>query len=478
MASFSPLGSSSPAPASVATTTTSTTVPPTTTTPPTVSDPAILTSGPSGVVERRDGETRTLTTEPMVIAVDAGDGRILVQRHAGNGSANGGDWSDADTAPLVLAADGTLAELFDTADWDGGVVLHDVEVVAGRRLLLFSLQRPQTPQEPNEDLYVVDLDTQDRTLVAEDIGGWEFGTSRLHLATTGLIVGEASSEASHSIAILAVAGSPAAAALPTAAALGLEDSYSDCNDCPQTFSVAPDGETVAWIDGATNQLMRVPVAGGTPESVVEVPEERFADLDYNDDRAVLTWFEFVSAGETPAPIEVPFDGSGPNELDGTQAALAPAGTDATEPLPTTAGERACGVDPRAAAITDHVGDVPLAYDGFPGWVYDGESNFDPCAALSYARLDTQLATASSPVQVMLFHQGSYIGTATECAFGFTTITDTTKNSVTIDYRWPRGDDPNAAPSGLATVTYRWAGDAVQTDGELPQELLDLTGCTG
>ena len=483
MATFSPLGSSAPAPASVPTTTTSTTVA-TTTIPPPVSDPAaVLTAGPDGVVERRGDETRILTSEPMVIALDAGDGRIIVQRQAGNGAASGGDWSDADTAPLVLGTDGTLTELFGTADWDGGVVLHDVEVVAGRRLLLFSLQRPQVAQEPNEDLYVIDLDSQDRTLVAEDIGGWEFGTRRLHLATNGLIVGEASGEANHWIAVYAVPGSPAAAAVPTPAALGLEDSYSDCSDCPHTFSVAPDGETVAWVDGATNQLMRVPVTGGTAEAIVEVPADFYADLDYNDDGAVLSWLEFVSAGETPAPIEVPFDGSGPNELEGTAATYGPLGGESpsTEPPPSTAPadpEPTCGVDPGAATITDHIGDVPPGSARFPGWVYGGESNFDPCAALSYARLDTQLATASSPVQVMLFHQGSYIGTATECAHAFITVTGTTKDSVTIDYRWPRGDDPNATPSGLATVTYRWAGDALQTDGELPRELLDITGCTG
>jgi hypothetical protein len=468
MATFSPLGSSSSAPASVPTTTVTTTTTVATTTPPPIASDVVLTAGPDGVVEHRAGETRPLTTEPMVLALDAGDGRILVQRRAGNGGATGGGWSDADTAPLVLASDGTLTELFGTADWDGGVVLHDVEVVAGRRLLLFSLQRPQVPQEPNEDLYVIDLDTQDRTLVAEDIGGWEFGTGRLHLATTGLIVGEASSEASHSIAILAVPGSPATeAAFPTAASLGLEDSYSDCSDCPHTFSVAPDGRTVAWIDGATSQLMQVAVTGGTAEPIVAVPAERYADLDYDGDRAVLSWFEFVSAGETPAPIEVPFDGSGTHELDGAAATLGPAGS-----------PPACGVDPAAAAITDAIGGVPPAFDGFPGWTYGGVSNFDPCAPLSYARLDTEGGTGSSPAQVMLFHEGEYAGTATECALPFTTVTGTSTDSVTVEYRWPLPGEPNAAPSGVATVIYRWAGDAVQMDGELPQDLLDASGCAG
>jgi hypothetical protein len=251
-------------------------------------------------------------------------------------------------------------------------------------------------------------------------------------------------------------------------------------DCPQTFSVAPDGETVAWVDGATHELMRVAVTGGTAEPVVAVPEERFADLDYDGHRAVLTWFDFVSAGETPAPIEVPLDGSGANELDGTVATLGPAGSDATGPPPATTvparSEPTCGVDPGAEAITDAIGAVPPAFDGFPGWAYGGASNFDPCAALSYALLDTEGGTGSSPVQVMLFHDGTYVGTATECALPFTTVTGTSTDSVTIEYRWPRPGDSNAAPSGLASVAFRWSGGAVRMESEVPQELLDVAGC--
>ena len=80
--------------------------------------------------------------------------------------------------------DGSLTELFGTADWDGGVVLHDIEVVDGRRLLLFSLQVAMNvnPDDADETLYVVDLDAEERTVVAARIGGWEFGTGRLHLA--------------------------------------------------------------------------------------------------------------------------------------------------------------------------------------------------------------------------------------------------------------------------------------------------------
>ena len=82
-------------------------------------------------------------------------------RPAPSGDGAGQGWTDADTVPLVLAADGSLTELFGTADWDGDVVLHDIEVVDGRRLLLFSLQVAMNvnPDNADETLYVVDLDT-------------------------------------------------------------------------------------------------------------------------------------------------------------------------------------------------------------------------------------------------------------------------------------------------------------------------------
>jgi LppP/LprE lipoprotein len=36
------------------------------------------------------------------------------------------------------------------------------------------------------------------------------------------------------------------------------------------------------------------------------------------------------------------------------------------------------------------------------------------------------------MHLMLFHRGRYAGTATECAFGFTTVTASTDDSVTVE----------------------------------------------
>jgi DNA-binding cell septation regulator SpoVG len=325
-------------------TTTPTTAPETPTAPPSTTpsatngDDVILTVGPDGVVEHRGGQTRTLTSEPMVMALDAGDGRVIVQRHAGHGEGRG--WTDADTAPLVLAEDGSLTSLFGTVDWDGGVVLHDIEVVDGRRLLLFSLQVAMAnPDTANETLYVVDLESGERTQI-DQVGGWEAGTGRLHLATNGLIAGQFQAEATHGPLFRAVPASPAEQLLASAspAPLQLEESYSDCTDCPNAFTVSPDGTKVAWLDGGELVVVELLAAGAGPEQRFTldpaVGSGNVRDLDFDPTRFVLSYWP----GEaTPAPVMLlAGDPSGdPEALEGVAATLGPAAPTRSDTSPTT-----------------------------------------------------------------------------------------------------------------------------------------------
>ncbi|MBQ7805794.1 LppP/LprE family lipoprotein, partial [Rhodococcus sp. (in: high G+C Gram-positive bacteria)] len=106
----------------------------------------------------------------------------------------------------------------------------------------------------------------------------------------------------------------------------------------------------------------------------------------------------------------------------------------------------------------------------------GETNFDPCAELSYAIAETNGGTGSSPQHVMFFHRGEYQGTATACSFGFTSVIDSSSDSVTVQYKWPRGMDSNANPSGLATAIFVWDGNEVVMQNDLPAELLKVSGC--
>ena len=71
------------------------------------------------------------------------------------------------------------------------------------------------------------------------------------------------------------------------------------------------------------------------------------------------------------------------------------------------------------AVMRWYGEVPLPEQGYP--YAPGAATietYDPCAALSSVILPVAHETVSSPTQVMLFHHGRYIGTATEKAYGF------------------------------------------------------------
>ncbi|MDI9916725.1 LppP/LprE family lipoprotein [Rhodococcus sp. IEGM 1379] len=145
--------------------------------------------------------------------------------------------------------------------------------------------------------------------------------------------------------------------------------------------------------------------------------------------------------------------------------------------PATVATVKCGTTPQSAAIADAISQVP-ADSRIPGieWTFLGDNNFDPCADLSYAMAEAKGGTGSSPEHVMFFHRGKYLGTATSCAFGFTSVVDSTSDSATVQYRWPRGMDSNAHPSGLASATFVWDGEHVVMQNDLPAELLKVSGC--
>jgi hypothetical protein len=294
--------------------------------PATTAETGVLTAGPEGVVEHGPDGERVLTTEPMAIAVHTGDGRVLVQRGPGYVDPT---IEPAETVPLVVGDDGELTELFGTADWDGYVTMHDVEVVDGHRLLLFSLTvEPNNPDARNETLYVVDLDTRERTRVDPELGGWEFGTGRLHLATTGLVVGESTSGVTRSLYVAAVPGSEAAAGLPSPADVGLEEQYSDCLDCPRAFTVAPDGRTLAWLDGDRRLVIRHLDGSVAPEFQLheDVLPLLTADFDLGGTQLVISQPSGSGVRNPAIVIDLTQPESAPRSLGAPVATLGPAAT--------------------------------------------------------------------------------------------------------------------------------------------------------
>lgn len=135
----------------------------------------------------------------------------------------------------------------------------------------------------------------------------------------------------------------------------------------------------------------------------------------------------------------------------------------------------CGVDLTAPAITDVIAQVPLDYPDYAWEPGSFTGNYDPCAALSGVELRIQGSTAGSPMQVMLFSYGRFIGTGTGEAYS-TSLVDvdaSTRDTVVVNYVYPRPwDSGTAGASGYATVRYQWDGAKVVMLDELPPDLVD------
>lgn len=189
---------------------------------------------------------------------------------------------------------------------------------------------------------------------------------------------------------------------------------------------------------------------------------------------VISGFFLAACGDSTE--ETP-DTQDPVVVTVTETAPAPSPSEAGQaasPTQTPPPEpRNCGVDPDSPVITAHTADIPAPeLDGMT-WVCHGESNCDPCAALSYATVvQSEVGDAQFQNQLMLFHDGEYLGVGTETVQQHTEVVASGHDFVTVRYKdyealRDSGEPFAAAPKYTTVVTYRWVGDHVEPEGSIP-----------
>jgi len=143
------------------------------------------------------------------------------------------------------------------------------------------------------------------------------------------------------------------------------------------------------------------------------------------------------------------------------------------PSSTPTATPSCGPSDGAAAAAGPIADLPLPA-GLESARWDASnadtSVYDGCAALSAVTVSVVDGTASSPVAILLFHDGTYLGTATKEQYPFVPqVTRESAGAIRVEYRYPQGADSNADPSGRATATYTWddAAGRVEMSGDVP-----------
>jgi LppP/LprE lipoprotein len=144
------------------------------------------------------------------------------------------------------------------------------------------------------------------------------------------------------------------------------------------------------------------------------------------------------------------------------AAPSPVAAAPVAPPPVAPPSPTCGPD-EATALQSALAKLPPEPVTGRGWQTTPiGGDYKPCADLSTILVMIEGGTASSPVQALMFHRGTYLGTGTSKAYGFTSLNAarSTGETVVLDYATP-GECDACAPASVTSVRYQWRGDHVE-----------------
>jgi hypothetical protein len=165
-----------------------------------------------------------------------------------------------------------------------------------------------------------------------------------------------------------------------------------------------------------------------------------------------------SQSATPVTVTV----TAPPSAAPSSAAPAPVAQSPAAAPPAVPASPTCGPD-QATALQSALAKLPPEPATGRGWQRTPiDSDYNPCADLSAILVMIDGGTASSPVQALMFHRGTYLGTGTSKAYGFTSLNTarSTDGMVVLDYKTP-GECNACAPAAVTSVRYQWQGDHVE-----------------
>ena len=105
--------------------------------------------------------------------------------------------------------------------------------------------------------------------------------------------------------------------------------------------------------------------------------------------------------------------------------------------PTAAASAQCGAD-ETTAVRSALDQLPPERVTGRSWASAPlESNYDSCADLSTVLVMIEGGTGSSPIQALMFHRGTFLGTGTWKAYGFTSLDEhaSSRDTVVLRYRF-------------------------------------------
>ncbi|MEU1958452.1 LppP/LprE family lipoprotein [Nocardia sp. NPDC019255] len=180
----------------------------------------------------------------------------------------------------------------------------------------------------------------------------------------------------------------------------------------------------------------------------------------------------TSAGRTttasPAgPAVTPERAPGATAAPGSPAATTQ--SPVAEQAPEGSGHGLC-FDANSALAASSIATLAAPPGG--SWTVQGASE-DPIAAgctgvLSWMTVDWPGIHPGT--HVLFFAGGKYLGTASARPYAYTTVLGKTRDTVSVQYRWPEKSDPLCCPQGgPSVVTFTLTGGTVQANGQFPPD---------
>ena len=132
----------------------------------------------------------------------------------------------------------------------------------------------------------------------------------------------------------------------------------------------------------------------------------------------------------------------------------------------------CASDSASAVVSKALRDLKNK-SKWAQWTNTSETyeGYDPCAELSWidaipGSSHKDCCISSMVHHILLFHRGKFIGTATYEPYSFPpVITRTSNSSISVTYRYVKGDESSASASGRTTVEFTWNPAKNQVDME-------------
>ena len=136
----------------------------------------------------------------------------------------------------------------------------------------------------------------------------------------------------------------------------------------------------------------------------------------------------------------------------------------------------CASDSASAVVSKALRDLKNK-SKWAQWTNTSENyeGYDPCAELSWidaipGSSPSDCCISSMAHHILLFHRGKFIGTATYEPYSFSpVITRTSDSSISVTYRYVKGDESSASASGRTTAEFSWSSsqNKVVMTGEVP-----------